>query len=402
MGAASLAVISVCTPLGGCSFSDNSDPRAWVREHACEFDAESGIPADSLGDIKDYDVFLAGEWHGFVENYTLRKALVQGLQRDAGLNCLLLEIGVGAGLMLERYLQTGDESVLALVMAQARGTAFGCQEEEEFWRWLHDRNVELKEAERLHVYGLDIDHQSYLALWALNNIIEGCANVPATASSYLEALASELDEHSVNESPRELLNSRAFEELDSFITQHENDARAYFGGYFDVVSLMVRGHHIVTDIYSSEDGNQSYSDTRDAFMSSAFEIAEREDGERIYFGQFGSAHTVQRLVGEYRDLVNYSTLAMRLCEMKSSSRGVCSIQYAYRDMQGQGGLDLCDNGWSYLEDLESGAALIDLEAEGSPFSDDIDIADDLVGEPTTTCFQKLIVVPGSEQVASLS
>lgn len=208
MGAAAFTTIPICMSLGGCHPSEGVDVDGWVQKHACELDAKTGIPAGSLGDIGRYDVFLAGESHGYAKNYTYKKALIQALQRDASASCLLLEMGIGAGMMLERYLQTGDESVLALVMTQMNGTAAGTQEEEEFWRWLLEYNGALKEEERFHVYGLDIDHQTYLALWALRNIVVGKSFPPASASKYLEVLESELGAHGADESPRESCSHR--------------------------------------------------------------------------------------------------------------------------------------------------------------------------------------------------
>ncbi len=400
-GAAVLGAIPLFASLGGCGAPDEADVEAYIEEHMIKLDVEAGVPAGSLGDIGRYGVFLAGETHAFLKNYDIKRALIQALQRDAGVNCLLLEVGVGAGMILERFLQTGDEEVLALVMAQMHGTASGCEEEQEFWRWLRDYNEGLEDTARFHVYGLDIDHQTYLALWALKNLVTVQSDFPVTASGYLAALEDELGAHSADEHPKELLDSRSFEELNAFVSDHEEDARDYFGGCFETVKLMVRGHQTVADLYSSEDESVWQTDVRDEYMERAFELIEREDGERVYFGQMGSAHTTLTLAGDYKDLEGYATFAMRLREKADDGRGVCSILYAYRDLKMQADSILSESGWRYFDDTESGDILFDLEAENSPFAKDVDIVDDASGESTTTCFQKLILLSGNEQVTPL-
>lgn len=123
-------------------------------------------------DLKDNRVFLAGELHGIQENYTLRLNLLMYLNENAGVNYYLAEMGYSSSYFINKYLETGEEKYLYVVANSIIGSYDYSQDDVNFWKDLYKYNQGLPKEKRIKVVGLDIEHQFWLAVMQLNDIVE--------------------------------------------------------------------------------------------------------------------------------------------------------------------------------------------------------------------------------------
>ena len=123
-------------------------------------------------DLKKNTIFLAGEMHGIKENYTLRLNLLKFLRENADVKYYLAEMGYSSSFYINKYLTTGDEKYLFLVTNSIVGSYDYSIEDVEFWRSLYKYNKSLPKKERVKVIGLDLEHQYWIAIIHLHDILK--------------------------------------------------------------------------------------------------------------------------------------------------------------------------------------------------------------------------------------
>jgi len=104
-------------------------------------------------------VYLIGESHGIRVNSEIREQVFKSLYHHRGVRALLMEMPYSSSVLLQKYLNTGDRSVLDEVFEHMQGTSAFTRERKQFWRNIQQWNSELEESEQIRVYGIDIEHQ---------------------------------------------------------------------------------------------------------------------------------------------------------------------------------------------------------------------------------------------------
>src|SRR6056297_2077710 len=104
-------------------------------------------------------VYLIGESHGIRVNSEIREQVFKSLYHHRGVRALLMEMPYSSSVLLQKYLNTGDRSILDEVFEHMQGTSAFTRERKQFWRNIQQWNSELEENEQLRVYGIDIEHQ---------------------------------------------------------------------------------------------------------------------------------------------------------------------------------------------------------------------------------------------------
>jgi erythromycin esterase len=132
-----------------------------LREHVVQ-DSQLERLLPTLGAAR---VIGCGEAnHGSAEPYRMRQALFGLLASDLDSRLLLIEAGLGETIALDRYLQTGEGDLAALVA----GMHFWIWDTEEFTAVLHsirERNAAAPPEARIHVLGVDIQFSD--GAWAV-------------------------------------------------------------------------------------------------------------------------------------------------------------------------------------------------------------------------------------------
>ena len=159
-----------------CSELDG-DPRAqYLAAHGEPVDpsAPGELPLEArLGSFGGPRLFVAGEQHGIAENQLLEYAFLSYLHREANVRVYLQELPYSAGVLLDRYLQTGDETALETAFRGFSGTYSNSEELLELYRRVRRYNADLEDEDRIRLVGFDIEHQPRTAFHVVAGMIEG-------------------------------------------------------------------------------------------------------------------------------------------------------------------------------------------------------------------------------------
>ena len=185
-----IALAAALLALPGCGTGISDAAREYLERQANPLDLEQPLAKGSIGNVDGYRVFLAGETHTKAKDKQAEKLLVRYFHEHEGVRYLLWETGFGSGLLLDRYLQTGSADELDFYLEQLSGTMGYTQEERDFWVWLREYNAALPDQQKLHVIGLDVDHQPETAARGLSLLADGSADVGEAFAVTLERALS--------------------------------------------------------------------------------------------------------------------------------------------------------------------------------------------------------------------
>ncbi len=344
------------------------------------------LPDFSFLVCSDYQVFLAGESHVYQKSYGMKKAMLQYLHQNAGVRYLLLEDGFCTTLLLEKYLQTGDLDILDDYMFQTRRSIAGyVQEMFDFMVWLFEYNQRLSESERIHVVGLDIDHQNVLALKGLRTL-------------YREDM--EPDSNIADAVRRMRIGAvTAPDVLRDALEQYPESCEAYFGKTLPwlenaLVNLTVTAESKTVNARAGT----SQNDFRDYVMWRNFQFVYGQIPDGKFFGQFGSEHIYRKACQSSYSPDDDVRFGMLLDSKDSPVAGkVCTILYIY--MFGDGRQSVPAGGYinyESLHDYQGQDILFDLTAVDSPFAkEELLLKGNGTGGVTTDYFQKLVLLSDS-------
>lgn len=110
----------------------------------------------NLPDINDYDAIFVGEDHSNAESFIIELDLMK-YYYNLGIRDFAFEFGSGTVLLLQYYLETGEEECLEVVFNNLKGTAICSLEAFQFWKDIYAWNLTLDE--KVKLYGFDVEHQ---------------------------------------------------------------------------------------------------------------------------------------------------------------------------------------------------------------------------------------------------
>ena len=128
-----LAGAACAAGAAGADQGNASEQFTYLQTHSKQLTDEVGR------DLPEARVYLIGESHG--------------------VRALLMEMPYSASVLLQKYLNTGDRSILDAVFEQMQGTLAFARARKQFWRNIQRWNSGLAESEQIRVYGIDIEHQ---------------------------------------------------------------------------------------------------------------------------------------------------------------------------------------------------------------------------------------------------
>lgn len=222
-----------------------------------------------LINVDNYEVFLTGETHTMAKSDEFKKTFFSYLNKNAGVKNIIEEVGFCSGLLLNRYLQTGNEKDLEFYMKQLKGTMAYNKEKYEFYKWLYKYNMQLAEEDKITIYGIDIEHQPLTAIMGISTLIDTNKEVP----------------HSLEKAIRYVkeINPDASLYLKLAYDNNKKDCEEYFGKNFIIFENCIK------NLYQKETEN----DTRDKVMMDNFSFIYSLNKDEKFFGQLGSEHIYQ-------------------------------------------------------------------------------------------------------------
>lgn len=93
-----LVLVMVCSGCGG------TEVERYLKKYAKPVEFEQGLDNKTFGNADGYRFFFAGEIHQQTMIYPTKKMMLQYLHEHQGVNYLLMEEGMGAGLLIDHYI----------------------------------------------------------------------------------------------------------------------------------------------------------------------------------------------------------------------------------------------------------------------------------------------------------
>lgn len=295
-----------------------------------------------LIDVDNYEVFLTGETHTMAKSDEFKKIFFSYLNKNAGVKNIIEETGFCSGLLLNRYLQTGNEKDLEFYMEQLKGTMGYNKEKYEFYKWLYEYNLQLAEEDKVTIYGIDMEHQPLTAIRGISTLIDIKKEVPKSLEQAIRYVKKN--------------NQNAILYLKMAYDKNKEDCEEYFGDNFIIFENCIK------NLYPVGTG----SDMRDKVMMDNFSFIYSLNKDEKFFGQLGSEHIYQN----YMDSDYMSSDEVRFGILLNSNNSpvknkVYSLLCVYQNIAGTSpsknsfDYSLIKN---YKEDM-----FVDLSQENSPF-----------------------------------
>lgn len=295
-----------------------------------------------LIEVDNYEIFLTGETHTMAKSYEFKKTFFLYLNKEAGVKNIIEEVGFCSGLLLNRYLQTGDEKDLEFYMEQLKSTMAYNKEGYEFYKWLYEYNLQLDEENKISIYGIDIEHQLLTAIRGISTLIDISKEVPHSLEQAIEYVKKN--------------NQNALSYLKLAYDKNKNDCKEYFGDNFIIFENCIK------NLYTVEAG----SDMRDKVMMDNFSFIYSLNKDEKFFGQLGSEHIYQEYIDS--DYANSDEVRFGILLNSNNSpvkNKVYSLLCVYQNITGNSpsknsfDYSLIKN---YKEDI-----FVELSQENSPF-----------------------------------
>jgi hypothetical protein len=277
---------------------------------------------------RDYNVFFAGEAHYQRGNSELEIALFKYFHTYGDVRILLIEQGYSYGLLVNWYLQTGDEKYLDKISYPGNDS-----EKQSFFSSLYEFYASLPADEKFIAVGLDYEKSLDQAMFVLDSLLPSSAapdSIRTNCDSIARFAASADGEYWVSE--LEVYDMMVMLVRD--IQKHPAEYKNYLGGsYYDVVRIaagLIKKHE-----WSGVNFNRLYDGLlheREEFLYGNFsDIPLLYPGKKC-FGQFGGLHTPRSfqhtIDNKYSE---WNSLAARINSSSSDflNGKVCSIAYLY-------------------------------------------------------------------------
>ncbi|MDL2218008.1 hypothetical protein LJC27_05060 [Christensenellaceae bacterium OttesenSCG-928-M15] len=171
---------------------DSEDPLApfveYLATHAVAMDALCEQELE-YSHLSDYRVILMGETHGIQKTYDAELLMLQYLYEAYGVRHILVEYGYCDGMLVNEYLQTGDEEILKEMLKNLRGTAGFSNENYAFYTRLYEYNAGLASDRKIYISGVDVQHQFLTGIYYLSRLLPDVPP-PDEIATHINALSS--------------------------------------------------------------------------------------------------------------------------------------------------------------------------------------------------------------------
>lgn len=396
-----LVLVMVFSGCGG------TEVERYLKKYAKPVDFEQGLDDKIFGNADNYRFFFAGEIHQQTMIYPAKKMMLQYLHENQGVNYLLMEEGMGAGLLIDHYIQTGDEEILNFALECKKGLHTDAELERDLWQWLYEYNSQQPEDKKIHAIGIDIEFNTVATLKGLTLLIQNPEQVEDEWKTlYQKAITIKRDSYDEQA-------VKAFSELIHLTFpegQNEKKMREVFGDNYDIAVRIYDNMVFAStpEFYNSKfhtDTDITFYDKRDEHAIEVIRwLLNRLPEDAKFFAQYGAAHTYQKEMPLTNYNQKYNRLGMRLNEGRFPLKGqVCTIPY-FIFQKGEESREVESNLFysDWLQDYVDEPTFISLDEEDSPFSKEgvVALKEGCEGV-LTDYFQKILILPNSEEAPEI-
>ncbi len=246
-----------------------------MEQYAVSLSLDDMAALDNV-DFASYKVVFLGEGHGVAKNTELKLAFIKYLNENLSMRYLIEEAGYCSAIIIDRYLRTGDERLIAWMISAAPGTYIYTEEYYEFFLRLYEYNKSLPEDRKIIILGIDVEHQVSFGLEVLSTFaIEG-AEMPASVKTVFDTI--------MHEQPTADRLAAALETVEA----NEKAFRGYLGDGYTDFYFGLRSIWQAWVFYSEKAHDLA---TREAFICENFRDLYALHEMDLCFGMFGEAHS---------------------------------------------------------------------------------------------------------------
>lgn len=259
-------------------------------------------------DFDPYNVYLIGEQHAIAKNYDIQLYFIKYFNQNQNVRYIISEDGFCDTMLLNRYLETGDDSIIQNIVEGTKGSFAYSKNYYSFYEKVYEYNKSLPADQKLVFIGIDVQHNAQVGIDYLLTLNDQQKIAPASVRSALEALESR-DEARVAEAVK-------------LLAENEGAFREYYGDQFNAFYFGLRSVGQGIKFYEEHD----YA-VREGFIHENFRDHYETYGMKKCFGMFGGAHTLlNSSFGQTSNLAAYMNE-----EHEPTKSKVCSIMADYID-----------------------------------------------------------------------
>jgi len=258
-------------------------------------------------DIKNKSIIFTNENHGIKENIDIQYKFINYLMDNWDLKYFLMESGYAVGVILNEYLQSGDEKLLDDIFENGILEKENTEEAKEFMKKLYLKNKDLPEDKKLIIVGLDVMEGVEGVNYYFKNMLVKHKEMPKEQLEKMKKILqhSEL-ERTIVEKSSEFL--KTIENLEEDLEENEDVYVKYLGNeeLFDL-KLIVNNLKSSSDIEKSlkkggMTANKGYYELRDKMSYENFKkIYEHFEGGK-YYSHYGLQHVYQNEINTVKFL----------------------------------------------------------------------------------------------------
>lgn len=271
--------------------------------------------------FSNYDIIISGEAHATQSSVKFKQNLFYYLRTQHQVTTYVEEAGLGYTYLATKFFETGNDTYLSYLMDASRGLSIYSQEIHNYLNVL--RNLFI--SHNFSYYGLDLEHQLDLTIYAIYSIIQEY-NVNITSIVFDEL--KDMSNYFISEgfdssiyldttgnrirSVLELLNSTISLNMEEYSQQMGND--------FPVFAKMIENGLIqftFSGLYNQNNVEEAVKLREDTIYHNFLYLSNNitSPGEK-YYGQWGLSHTLQERIEDelyfknsfVADIIDYTDL----------------------------------------------------------------------------------------------
>jgi hypothetical protein len=262
-------------------FSNNSIP--------VDFESDD-YPTELMfleSDLENKVIFLTGEVHNVEANHILRMNFLKYFKEKTDFKYYLCEMPYSSSYFMNQYLESGDETLLK----QIYNTSDWTQENYSHWTELYEYNSRLNEDQKIHVVGIDIEHD-YINSYRFLEVILPRKEVPEEIKESITLLKEtyELLKSSFQNKYKAPKNAKL---LLADIEENRTVYMDYLEDDFIYFELVIQNVLNGQEAYKHHHDTAEWNNTRDLMIYENFVKIDALLPPNKYFGQWGVAHIFQ-------------------------------------------------------------------------------------------------------------
>ncbi|MFY0594566.1 hypothetical protein [Roseivirga sp.] len=272
---------------------DNSELLAYLDQNNFPISIDGNKPTDFSPLDSNFTrkrLILLGEVHGSQTNEKLDMELFKYLYYKHGVRYYLGESGYGMGLLINEYLQTGDEQLLKSIFQSLTGTFSGTQENYERLQALRAFNQSLPSYAKIKYVGIDLEQHFSTGILSIKGFLFD--DLQYYDKSIQQALVSLIS-----------LQNNNYRDVNSFCKYFLEDLRkenlvdSYrraFGIHYNEVLLILENMIMRYDLHQQP---EAYLVKREKQLAKNLQFVMNKNPIGNFYGKWGAFHIWKNNVG---------------------------------------------------------------------------------------------------------